>query len=162
MASEPVSFHYDLVKIYARQYRLDPILVGSIIEIESNWDAWAVRFEPAWRYYLDITEHAEILGISRVTEQTMQACSWGLGQIMGSVARQYGFEDHLQKLCLPEINLEYMCRHLQNFMQRYGVETDAISSYNQGSPRLTPGGMYQNQVYVDKVSAVLRKYRALE
>jgi soluble lytic murein transglycosylase-like protein len=83
--------------------------------------------------------------------------SWGLMQIMGSVARQYGFKGNLSSLTEPEINIEIGCKH---FVSKYSVEPkDMISAYNAGSPKKTPEGLYVNQGYVDKVCAAWTRLR---
>lgn len=35
---------------YARLYDLDAKLVFAVIEKESSWDTFAVRYEPHWKY----------------------------------------------------------------------------------------------------------------
>jgi soluble lytic murein transglycosylase-like protein len=106
---------------------------------------------------------AEKLKLSVLTEETMQCSSFGLMQVMGFVARELQFEDHLTKLLLPDIGLYYGCTKLKSQLQRYGGnEMDAIAAYNAGSVRKESSGMYFNQRYVDKVFQELLKLRGLE
>jgi soluble lytic murein transglycosylase-like protein len=78
--------------------------------------------------------------------------SWGLMQVMGAVAREYGHEGHCGLLFKPEIGLDYGCRHLKMYFDKFSDWKDAVASYNAGSPRKREDGSYQNQAYVDKVS----------
>lgn len=152
----------EIIEKVAKEQGIDPKLLLAICTVESSLNPFAIRYEPAWSYYYFVNEHASRLGITQTTERVLQACSYGLAQIMGSVARSYGYSENLTKMFSgPEIPLRYSAMHLKNFITKYGSEVDAISAYNQGSPRKTPGGLYQNQRYVDKVSQELTKLRAL-
>ena len=151
-----------MVEQAAHVHELDPNLVKSIITVESNWNPKVSRFEPGWTYFHFPREWASRLGITAKTEETLQSMSIGLMQIMGAVAREVGFTGNLSDLFFPRENLIYGCRKLKRLTQKYGDESDVISSYNQGSPRKTEGGQYRNMLYVDKVSTVLRSLRALK
>lgn len=150
-----------LIEQIATEEKLDPLLFVAICTVESSLNPLAARFEPAWRYLYHPREIASQLVISVETETAFQSMSFGLPQIMGSVMRERGYTDHLSKCFVdPALPLRYAARHLRGFLVKYGGnESDAISAYNQGSNRKTAGGLYQNQRYVDKVSAVLRKLR---
>lgn len=138
---------------------VDADLVLATICTESGGASWKTRYEPGWTYLYFDREHAERLGITAATETVMQKMSWGLMQIMGSVARELGFNGDLPSLCEVDTNLAHGCRKLKQLMQRYAEETDWISAYNAGSPRKTDGQMYVNQRYVDRVSWFLRELR---
>ena len=141
---------------------VDPSLLKAIIAVESNWDPRVSRFEPNWKYLYYARENAERLGITVETEKVLQSMSIGLMQIMGGVARELGFKGNLSELFKPEINLDYGIKKLKALIKKYPEEMDVISSYNQGSPRLTPGKLYKNQLYVDKVWKELIKIRGIE
>ena len=138
---------------------LDLNLVKAIITVESSWDPKVSRYEPHWKYLYFVREFAEKNQITVETETVLQSMSIGLMQIMGGVARELGFEGNLSELFKPETNLFYGCKKLKQVVKKYSEELDVISSYNQGSPRMTDGKMYKNFQYVDKVSAVLRELR---
>lgn len=152
----------DLIERAAKEVSLDPVLLRAICTIESSMSPLAIRYEPAWRYLYHAKEFASNLGISAETETVLQSCSYGLPQIMGSVMRERGFSESLT-MCFvdPYIPLKYAARHLRDYLIKYGTEPEAISAYNQGNARKTPGGLFQNQRYVDSVSQVLRKLRAV-
>lgn len=156
-----------LIKKVALSEGIDEALLLAICTVESSLNPLAVKFEPAYKWVESPREWAsqirvKIPGYSVETEEALQRFSYGLGQIMGGVMRQYGYQGLLQN-CMdnPETPLIYAAKHLKNFLRRYSVEVEAIAAYNAGSPRKTPGGLFINQTYVDKVDKELRKLRAL-
>lgn len=154
-------------------------LVAAMVLVESAALASAWRFEPPYRYYWDVrankpfralseTERANerapsdffaMPGISsRDTEWTGQACSWGPMQVMGAVAREYGFRGGFPDLCGWGVGLEYGLMHLtrlrNRFLDKHGW-TGVVAAYNAGSPRRIDGGLnWVNQDYVDRVRAM--------
>lgn len=101
-----------LARDAARAHALMPQLVCAIVERESSWNRWAVRYEPA--FYARYIEPQIALGIiPQQTEARARAFSWGLMQVMGQVAREHGFaESAMPALCEPTTNLEFGCRVL--------------------------------------------------
>lgn len=143
----------DLITAAAKKHDLWPDLVRAIIEVESGGDPLAMRFEPEWRWHLDVT----IPGVSKATERNQQATSWGLMQVMGTVAREHGFlGQFMSALCDPAMGLDYGCRHLSKMMRRYeGSVWHAVAAYNAGTAKLDVSGRFVNQAYVDKVRVAL-------
>lgn len=137
------------VDIVATRHGLDPLWVAAIVEVESAGNPWAVRYEPKWRYFIE----AQIRGVSHDTEVNQQKTSWGLMQVMGTVARELGCDaPFLSVLCSPVVGLEYGCQYLAKQLKRYdGDILDAVSAYNAGTAKKSADGMYANQSYVDKV-----------
>lgn len=153
---------YDgLVVKAALQFRLDANLLRAIIAVESGGNPWKNRFEPVCKYEVSPREFAAKLCISYETELHNQHSSFGLMQVMGFLARELGFTDDILMLCDPTIGLFYGCKQLRRLSDRYGIEEDVISAYNQGSPRKTIGGMFMNQDYCNKVDSQLRVLRKL-
>ena len=152
----------ELIEKVAKENGVDPKLLLAICTVESSLNPFAIRYEPSYKYLFFPREIASKLGITETTERVMQSCSIGLGQIMVAVMREYGYHDHIVKaMSNPEIPLMYSAIHLKKYLEKYGDEQSAISSYNQGSDRKTPGGQFQNFIYVDKVSSKLRELRAI-
>ena len=87
-----------------------PELICAIVEQESSWNPWALRYEPAFyeKYIAPQTARGSIVD---VTESRARAFSWGLMQVMGQVAREHGFDGaSLAALCDPAAGLEIGCR----------------------------------------------------
>lgn len=138
----------------------DVALIYAIIETESGWNSYTVRYEPEWKYIVSIPDNLlKSLGITRITEEQLQKFSWGLMQIMGSVARELNFTGLLTELVNPQTNVNLGIRHLKKFLDKYKNIEDAIASYNAGSPRKRENGKYINQQYVDKVLTNYKKYK---
>lgn len=142
------------VRPYAEEYEIDAGLILAIILTESSGNSWAIRYEPEWRFFNEPAHWASTLKISPETEQHLQMFSWGLMQIMGATARDMGFTKELQKLCAPNLGIEYGCKYLRRQLLRYSGQTiSAIAAYNAGSAIRSDVDKtkYVNQVYVDKV-----------
>lgn len=143
---------HDFIKQNEEFYKLPKNLLPAIIMKESSWNENVMRFEPHYSYLYDVKGFARRIGASEDTEKMLQMSSFGLCQIMGAVAREYNFQGWLTDLLKPELNIKYGARHLKAYLAKYpaGI-TDAISSYNQGSPQKDQKGKYINQDYVDSV-----------
>ena len=152
----------NLAAKYASDFNIDHDLVYSIINVESGWNPYAMRFEPNYKWLYEYRVYAGLLNITEQTEETLQKMSYGLFQLMGALCREYGFKEELVKLCDPEINLKYGCMHLKKLINKYSNEQDVIAAYNAGTPRKTEGGLFYNQKYVDKVYSFLNAFRKLK
>lgn len=142
----------DLIKSEAVFRKLPWELVYAICQVESSLNPLATRYEPNFRWLVGNIDTMTPL------ERHGQMTSWGLMQVMGSVARELGFAGQFDDNCalfLPSINLFYGCLHLRRFKAKYNEWPDVIAAYNAGSPRRVMGsvGAYVNQPYVDKVLA---------
>ena len=143
-----------LISLNALKYNLPEWLITGVIATESGGDPWAVRFEALFRAHY-VPDNCQTFGASHETERTTRACSWGLMQIMGQVAREHGFKgEFLSELCAPATGMEYGCRHLARFRDRYLVGlgwSGVAAAYNAGTPHKNETGKFLNQLYVDKV-----------
>lgn len=113
-----------LARQKAEKYGIDGDLVCAIIEQESNWNPWAIRFEPAFysRYVQPLRDQLHI-GDS---EANARATSWGLMQLMGEVAREYAFSGiFLSELCDPENGLEMGCKYFSAIMGKVANDVNA-------------------------------------
>jgi soluble lytic murein transglycosylase-like protein len=96
----------------AQAHGLDPALVCAVIEQESAWNTWAMRYEPAFfaKYVASLYTNNKV----SATEGYARGISWGLMQVMGQVARENGFTDRfLSGLCDPASGIEFGCRVLR-------------------------------------------------
>lgn len=114
---------------HAAKYGLDLALVCAVIEHESSWNPWAVRFEPEFeaRYI------KPALPLLPTTRELTEAMSFGLMQIMGETAIEFGFTGRfLTELCDPDQGIEYGCKKLQRCFSTHKVTDIALLDYNGG------------------------------
>jgi len=180
MMLRKIGMDLDQLEIIAGEFLLDPLLVASFICVESSGNPWAWNPEPQYRYLWDVKNGKPFRPLTvaeraskvppadfpsppradRDAEYWGQSCSWGLMQVMGAVAREHNFKEiFLSQLCQPDLNVWVGCKHLAGKIRRYPELTDAISAYNAGSPRRAASGQYENQVYVDRVTAQLGRLK---
>src|SRR5207244_13546354 len=96
----PASKLVVLARDAAAAQSLDPALVCAVVEQESGWNPWAMRYEPAFfsKYVAPLYTNNKIAA----TEAYSRGFSWGLMQVMGQVARETGFDAlFLSALCAP-------------------------------------------------------------
>lgn len=135
----------------AKQFDINPILVGAIVSVESGGQTFISRLEPGYKYLYKPEFYAHHNRVTLDTEINNQKTSWGLMQIMGATARELGFNGHLPSLCLSGQGLRWGCTYLEDKLLKYNDLTDAISAYNMGHPAKDDSGQYLNKKYVDKV-----------
>jgi hypothetical protein len=131
-----------------------------MIQVESSGIAESVRKEPNWKYFFEVEKNAKRLGIKISEELELQAQSYGLCQVMGSVARELQFSAPLADLFGIEANLKYGAMKLHECLERYPMWWDAAAAYNAGSVRKTRMGLYVNQKYVDRVKSYIKHFEA--
>jgi soluble lytic murein transglycosylase-like protein len=133
-----------LAKSKAQAHCIDPVLVCAVCEQESEWETWAIRYEPIFdKKY--VAPHSFL-----VTEEIARSISWGLLQLMGENARELGFQGRLASLCDPFIGLEYGCQQLKKELLKAGGDTTkALLFWNGGG----------DPAYPKKVMDRMNKYR---
>jgi len=118
----------NLARTIAGTFNLDPSLVCALVENESSWLPNAVRFEE--QFY----EHYEKALKLPESEELGRSASYGLTQIMGQTAREYGFKENFRLLYDPEVNLHLGCQKLRRCLDLHGWKVrDALLAYNGGS-----------------------------
>jgi len=130
----------------ARRHGLNPDVVYALCVVESGLDTWAVRIEPGWRWWLSPLKWAKHVAVTEKTERVCQQMSWGLMQIMGTVARERGMNQDIPALCDPTLGLYYGCKHLKWLLRRYGQLDKALSAYNTGRPNSKTGRAYAERI----------------
>ena len=123
----------------AVKYGIEPAAVKAIIEIESNWNPSAYRYEAH-----------------------LKDASWGLMQVLLKTAREISGNKSLTatELLKPEINIDIGTKYLAQQYRRYhGNIYDAVAAYNAGSVRKTLIGRYENQAHVDRFKLAYLKYK---
>src|SRR5882757_6638126 len=128
---------------------LDPALVCAVVEQESGWNPWAMRYEPAFfaKYVAPLYTNNKV----GATEAYARGISWGLMQVMGQTAREKGASSlYLSTLCDPAVGLAIGCRILRQKLEAAGGDAArALLAWNGGS----------NADYADEVLARVGRYR---
>jgi hypothetical protein len=160
----------DVERVAAR-HRLDADLVQAICLVESEGRRHAWNPEPKYRWFWDVkakrpfrrVTDAEIAskfppddfyapqgwrGKEADAEWWGQQASWGLMQVMGAVAREFGFQEvDLPRLSEASYGLELGCAVLARRMKwAHGDVLKAAAAYNAGE-----GGWLNGQGYAAKV-----------
>ena len=122
-----------LARKAASAQSLDPALVCAVVEQESSWNPWAMRYEPAFfaKYVANLYTNNKITA----SEAYARGFSWGLMQVMGQVARELGFDgSFLSQLCEPETGLAVGCKLLRKKLDALdGDVTRALLAWNGGA-----------------------------
>ena len=138
-----------LAKKIAANFKLAPELVCALIEQESGWNCWSMRYEPEFfaKYVSSLYTNNQI----SATEAYARGMSWGLCQVMGEVARENGFDMRfLSALCDPETGISMGCTILAKKLEREGGDVvKGLLAYNGGG----------NKQYAVQVLARQDKYR---
>jgi soluble lytic murein transglycosylase-like protein len=112
---------------------LDPALVCAVVEQESAWNPWAMRYEPAFftKYVASLYTNNKV----SASEAYARGFSWGLMQVMGQVTREAGFDAlFLSALCDPEQGLAVGCKILRKKLDAMaGDTTRALLAWNGGT-----------------------------
>jgi soluble lytic murein transglycosylase-like protein len=122
-----------LARRTAVAHGIEPQLVCAVIEQESAWNTWAVRYEPGFlsRYVAPLYTAGKL----NATEAYTRSMSWGLMQVMGQVARENGFSGpSLVQLCDPETGIEFGCHVLAAHLAKSkGDVSAALLAWNGGA-----------------------------
>jgi len=148
-----------MISAVGEKFEVDPNLIAAIIQVESSGVRYRLRAEPTFDYLVAPERWAKALGITKDTEVMCQKTSWGLMQVMGGTARDLGYEDHLVELVEAEIGIYWGTKYLAKQLKKYQTIKGAAAAYNAGSLRIGKDGKIVNQVYVDKVMALLAQLR---
>ena len=127
---------------------LDPALVCAVIEQESAWNTWAMRYEPLFfsKYVAGLYTNNKV----GATEAYARGFSWGLMQVMGQTAREMGVNSlHLSTLCDPTVGLAVGCKILKKKLDDARGDTrKALLAWNGGA----------NPDYAEEVLARMPRY----
>ena len=106
--------YWGQIRREAEAFGLDPCLLAGLICQESAGNVFAERTEPDWKYHNLGLPHPPVL--NKWTEWWGQARSYGLCQIMGTLARRLGFSGWWAQLFEVDTNLYYGAKALAGCM----------------------------------------------
>jgi soluble lytic murein transglycosylase-like protein len=111
---------------------LNRALVCAVIEQESGWNPWAMRYEPLFfaKYVAPLYTNNKV----GATEAYARGISWGLMQVMGQTAREKGVSSlYLSVLCEPGAGLAAGCKILRQKLDAAGGNVvKALQAWNGG------------------------------
>lgn len=138
-----------LAREIAIAHSLPPEIICGIVEHESSWNQWAIRYEPKFlsKYVAPLFTNNKI----SATEAYTRSMSWGLMQVMGQTARELGFDGQfLPELCDPSVGIEWGCRKLVAALKKNkGDLPSGLLGYNGGD----------NSEYPTEVILLARNYK---
>lgn len=149
----------------ANAYGFDPRLVAAVVWTESRGKADAFRHEPKFwtRYMAGKAEFAQC-------HPRRHSSSYGLMQPMWVVAKEMGFTGEPELLFVPQTNLHYGCKILQDRRQwaaNFHVPPERqrlamLAAYNGGKGGNAPTSQLrpENQQYAERVLAAYRELTA--
>jgi soluble lytic murein transglycosylase-like protein len=128
-----------LARQTANAHQLDPVLVCAVVEQETGWNTYAIRFEDG--FYM---RYVKPLALPSLTEAMARSFSWGLMQVMGQLAREFDWKGELTKLTDPYVGLDVGCRVLKMKLGSHPSSMEAgLLAWNGG----------QNKGYASEVLA---------
>lgn len=128
-----------IVKATASDEKLFPEIMCAIVEQESSWNPWSIRYEPAFyeHYVAPLLKSGEV---KSQTEATARAISWGLFQTMGQSVRELGFAGPMASLCDPATSAIWGCKLFTVKLGHAGEDLEkALALWNGGGNPLYPG-----------------------
>lgn len=150
----------DAIKKAANDNTVDPNVIKAIISQESQWNMFAIRNEPNYRWLYKVEEFAKHPLISLSTELATQKMSWGLGQIMGGLAREQGHKGLMGELLDPNVNIKHIGLRVKTLSDITKTPEEIFACYNGGPDALHKvNGVFRNLQYVQACMAFLTKYQ---
>lgn len=136
-----------LARKAASAHGLDSTLVCAVVEQESAWNPWAMRYEPAFftKYVAPLYTNNKI----SASEAYARGFSWGLMQVMGQVARENGFsEAFLSELCDPTEGLDIGCKVLRRKLDSMAGDTArGLLAWNGGGNPAYPAQVLARRIH---------------
>jgi soluble lytic murein transglycosylase-like protein len=145
-----------IIETQCNLYQIDPKWIHALITVESNWTVTALKYEPNYFYLYKPEQCASLCKVTYATEIVTQKISWGLGQIMGALARQQGHVGNMPELLRPEVNIKHMCIYLDQLKKNSLTDEFVFAKYNGGPGAVNADGTVVNPDYVSKVMGILK------
>lgn len=171
-----------LITDIATIHGVDPILVEAVVVKESSGNTFAWNPEPRYRYLWDVRKSRPFRQMTPKEASSAfppldfpafrgdpdqeywgQRASWGLLQIMGAVAREYGFKrPYLTELTDPRVNLDIGVKHLNARLQWAGGDVIVgLAGYNAGTAGGASGAKQRAGRYPEQVVAIYDSLKSL-
>jgi soluble lytic murein transglycosylase-like protein len=154
---------WDIIGKKALQHDIDPLVIASVIQVESSAIPTLVRFEENYKWVLDPKELSLQWKVTAKTANVLQKCSFGLMQVMGAVFVEHGGNNLTPYnqptiMLLPDFGIEFGCRHWNKFKKKYSDPMQIYACYNAGSLRMKEG-IYENHEAVLRFKRVYDEFK---
>ncbi len=151
-----------LITQYGLLFSIPTTWMQAIITQESQFNTYAIRYEPNYRYTYKPEYYAKASAlVSLNTEMMTQKMSWGLAQIMGGLAREQGHNGLMGELLDPETNIKHLCIRIKDLRKISVIPDDIFAMFNGGPGAIhKSGGKYSNQSYIDSIHSHLQNLPA--
>lgn len=126
------------------RHHVDRDLIAGVIMQESSGIPWAVRPERGFfeRYIKDKPLNGFQGEQWDEYERALRACSFGLMQVMGNTAREFGFAGDLHQLLQPTKAIMWGTKILAHHMHETQDTIKALLRYNGGGDPEYPDRVY--------------------
>lgn len=154
---EHISKLKEIVRLEAVKSSISTRFIFALIETESDWEPWAVKYEPDYRWTVEDPNLGKFK-CSDDTIQTMQSFSYGLCQIMGNHFYDFGFDGFCTQLLDPKLNIMVAIKILEGFEHKeINSPEELYATYNAGTAMVLPSGRFSNQENVGRFMRIYER-----
>lgn len=108
----------EAVETFSQKYNIPKKFLYALILTESNFNEYAIRYEPHYRWIVLNKDIGTKLGMSYATFLEVQRFSYGLTQVMGSIFYEHNLYTYPAEFYDVYLNVEHCCIHLSNSINR--------------------------------------------
>lgn len=156
----------EITKETCKAYNIPVNFLLALIQTESNFNQYVVRYERGYLWTYSPRECAEMLGdgCTKDTMEMMQKTSWGLTQLMAAnLYASLNFKGWPGELLHNvKLSLDLTAQYINNMMRRQEIywtnPLDVYAAYNAGSVRHTAEGIYVNARNVNRFNKIYKLY----
>jgi soluble lytic murein transglycosylase-like protein len=139
---------FDLASIItnaARRNHISADLIAGIAMQESSGKPWAMRAEEGFfnHYIKDKPLNGFQGELWDEYERAMRSCSFGLMQVMGNTAREFGFQGHLHELLEPVKSVNWGTKIFAHHLHETQDTIKALLRYNGGGDPEYPDKVFE-------------------
>lgn len=156
--------YWDELIAKSLEYDINPLYLTALVFVESSGNPLATKYEEDYKYIYNSDDLAKVWHCSPEKALILQKTSFGLGQVMGAVAIEHGLLNYFPFksptiLGIPEIGLDFACKHYNKFAKKYENVIDIYAAYNGGAARKNQEGIYNNAIQVTRFIKQLNKLK---